>query len=148
MNFDRLFAYDDWANREEVQHLRSLATPAPQAIDILAHIVGAQRLWIHRLRSDPQGAAVWPKWSLDEIEEELAHLYHEWKSVLPVADLHAVVGYVNSKGERWSNRTEDILMHVIIHGGYHRGQIATLVRQGGEAPAFTDYIHCVRQGFI
>jgi uncharacterized damage-inducible protein DinB len=148
MNFERLFAYDDWANREEVRHLRSLAAPPTHALKIFAHIVGTEWLWIDRLRNERQRAAVWPDWNLDRCAEELARLYHEWKSVLPVADLHAVINYVNSKGEHWNSRTEDVLMHVVIHGGYHRGQIATLVRASGETPAYTDYIHCIRSGFI
>jgi uncharacterized damage-inducible protein DinB len=148
VNFENLFLYDDWANREEVRHLRSLAAPPAKAVTILAHIAGTQWLWLGRLRSDPKPAVVWPDWDLDRCEEELARLYHQWKSVLPVADLHAVVEYVNSKGERWSSRTEDILIHSVFHGAYHRGQIATLVRGSGQTPAYTDYIHCIRQGLI
>jgi len=37
-----------------------------------------------------------------------------------------------------------ILSHVIIHGGYHRGQIAILLRQAGSDPAVTDFIAYVR----
>jgi uncharacterized damage-inducible protein DinB len=33
---------------------------------------------------------------------------------------------------------------VALHGSYHRGQIALLMRQGGGAPAATDYIAFVR----
>ena len=91
---------------------------------------------------------MWPNWDLTRCEEEIARLYHEWKSILPVVDLHQVVEYVNSKGERWMSSADDILLHVIVHGGYHRGQIATLVRQSGETPAYTDYIHCIRSGLV
>ncbi|MGH9479278.1 MAG: DinB family protein [Terriglobales bacterium] len=39
----------------------------------------------------------------------------------------------------------DILMHVALHSGYHRGQIAADMRSGGLEPAYTDYIHWRRQ---
>lgn len=140
----KLFDYDDWANREEVRHLRSLSQTPPQAIRILAHIVGTEWLWLGRLRRD-QPAVVWPDLALDEIERQIDRLHGEWPREFGRAD---VVDYVNSKGETWSSRADDILMHVIIHGAYHRGQIATIVRQSGETPAYTDYIHCIRSGFV
>jgi len=140
----KLFEYDDWANREEVRHLRSLKAPPPQAMKILAHIVGTEWLWLGRLRGE-KPAVVWPDLTFDQIAEQIDRLRDEWPREFGRTD---VVEYVNSKGEKWSSRADDILMHVIIHGGYHRGQIATLVRQSGETPAYTDYIHCVRSGFI
>jgi uncharacterized damage-inducible protein DinB len=43
---------------------------------------------------------------------------------------------------------EEILTHVTIHSAYHRGQIASDVRSAGLEPAYTDYIHAVRQRFL
>ena len=40
---------------------------------------------------------------------------------------------------------EDVLTHVIIHSGYHRGQIAMLLGRAGHETAYTDFIHCIRQ---
>jgi uncharacterized damage-inducible protein DinB len=140
----RLFDYDDWANREEVRHFRSLPAPPQKAIRILAHIVGTEWLWLGRLRGE-RPREVWPDLTLDQIVEQIDRLHKEWPREFGRND---AVEYVNSKGERWSSRADDILMHVIIHGGYHRGQIATLVRQSGETPAYTDYIHCVRSGLL
>ncbi|HEY6147556.1 MAG TPA: DinB family protein [Thermoanaerobaculia bacterium] len=39
-------------------------------------------------------------------------------------------------------------MHVVIHGGYHRGQIAAELRAAGFTPAYTDYIEAVRRGRV
>jgi uncharacterized damage-inducible protein DinB len=58
------------------------------------------------------------------------------------------VKYRNSKGEPWSSRVEDILIHVLFHSAYHRGQIALQMRASGLTPAYTDFIHAVRQGFV
>jgi uncharacterized damage-inducible protein DinB len=35
-----------------------------------------------------------------------------------------------------------------MHSSYHRGQIAADMRAAGVTPAFTDFIHAVRQGFV
>lgn len=58
------------------------------------------------------------------------------------------VTYKNTKGEPWSNTVEDILTHVLLHSAYHRGQIASQMRADKEQPAYTDFIHAVRQGVI
>ena len=56
--------------------------------------------------------------------------------------------YKNSKGEPWTSSVRDILTHVFMHSAYHRGQIATDMRQAGHVPAYTDFIHGVRQGLV
>jgi uncharacterized damage-inducible protein DinB len=43
---------------------------------------------------------------------------------------------------------QDVLTHVVLHSAYHRGQIASQMRAGGEQPAYTDFIHAARQGLI
>jgi len=37
---------------------------------------------------------------------------------------------------------------VVMHSAYHRGQIASSLRAAGLAPAYTDFIHGIRQGFV
>jgi DinB family len=39
-------------------------------------------------------------------------------------------------------------MHVVMHGTYHRGQIAAEVRAAGGAPEYTDFIHAVRAAAV
>ena len=65
-----------------------------------------------------------------------------------VADLSQTVTYKNTKGEAWSSSIGDILTHVLMHSAYHRGQIASHMREQGHTPAYTDFIHAVRQGHI
>ncbi len=55
------------------------------------------------------------------------------------------VAYRNSQGTPFETSREDILTHVTNHGGYHRGQIATILRNVDAVPAVTDYIAYVRQ---
>ena len=84
------------------------------------------------------------------------HLHYEWairaahagKHVLCEKPLARTIVYTNSKGEPWSSRVSDVLMHVVLHGGYHRGQIAADLREAGFTPAYTDYIEAVRRGWV
>jgi len=147
MEISRLFTYNDWANRQEVARLGAIATPT-RAVRILAHIIAAEWLWIARLRQSEPRLAVWPELTLEQCASEIETLRDAWNGYLHEAALDTVIRYTNSLGEQWSNRVDDVLTHVIIHGAYHRGQIATIVREGGDEPAYTDYIHCIRNGFI
>jgi uncharacterized damage-inducible protein DinB len=74
-----------------------------------------------------------------------------WKQYLAAsteATLARTVNYKNSKGEPWDSRAEDVLLHVVMHSAHHRGQIAADLRAAGATPAYTDFIHAVRQGLI
>jgi len=42
------------------------------------------------------------------------------------------------------SRVEDILLHVVLHGCYHRGQVAIALREAGAEPSATDFIAFVR----
>ena len=43
---------------------------------------------------------------------------------------------------------DDVLLHVIMHSAYHRGQVATDMRAAAFTPAYTDFIHAISQGFL
>jgi uncharacterized damage-inducible protein DinB len=150
-HYTRLFAYDDWANREVLAALRTVKKPSAQSLKFIAHILAAERLWFDRLQQCDQTVMVWPAMTLDECDFMASALAKLWKSYLSVSSedqLATTVRYHNSKGELWSSRVDDILTHLIMHSVYHRGQIATDMRSVGLTPAYTDFIHSVRQGFV
>ena len=143
----QLLRYDDWANREVLRALQS--APRERSCTLLAHVVGAEWLWLGRLRQDPQPSAVWPAWSLEECAARLQPLLEDWRGFLETTpDLDATIRYENSKGEIWESGVRHVVTHVVLHSAYHRGQIAQDARASGTAPAYTDFIHCMRQGFV
>jgi uncharacterized damage-inducible protein DinB len=149
----RQFVYDAWANGEVLAAITasgSGSSPA-RSLHLLAHIVSAEQLWLERLRQHPQSLPVWPEFALDQCATQLAHLTKLWDEYfvqLSPAQLSDEISYRNSRGEPWSSSVQDVLTHIVMHSAYHRGQIASLMRAGGNAPAYTDYIHAVRQGLI
>ena len=36
----------------------------------------------------------------------------------------------------------------VMHGAYHRAQVAAVIRESGGEPAYTDFIHAARQGLL
>jgi uncharacterized damage-inducible protein DinB len=102
-----------------------------------------------RLRRRPQALPVWPELDLATCGQYLEELSRTWPEYLDDApDATEKIPYTNSKGETWTSTVEEILTHVVIHSAYHRGQIASDVRANGGVPAYTDYIHAVRNGLI
>jgi uncharacterized damage-inducible protein DinB len=144
-HFKRLFAYDQWANREV---LAVLPNAPPRSLELMAHIVSAQRLWWERLQQRSQTFPVWPNFNLDQCMQQAKEVAHLWDDYLRAADYDLIITYKNTVGEPWSNRVADILTHVITHSVYHRGQIAINMREAGLTPAYTDFIHSIRQGFV
>jgi uncharacterized damage-inducible protein DinB len=150
-HFTRLFAYDAWANHEVLATLRAAPFAPARSLQFIAHILAAERLWWERLEGKEQSLPVWPEFTIAESENLAADLAQSWKTYLAARsenDLEQSVTYRNSKGETWSSRKDDILMHVVMHSAYHRGQIATDMRGAGSTPPYTDFIHSVRQGFV
>ena len=146
----RLLRYDVWANQETLRSLSQQAAP-PKSLRWLGHIVGAERLWIARLVGEPPSLSVWPDLTIEQYRfhlEELSRLWPEYMSGMRPERLSDDISYVNSKGEPWNSTIGDILTHITIHSGYHRGQIASDMRTAGQEPAYTDYIHAVRVGAI
>jgi uncharacterized damage-inducible protein DinB len=147
----KLFAYNHWATAEAISSLRAAVSPPDRALKIAAHVLGAEWLWLARLRNEPPPVPVWPEWALDDMQNAMDGLRGEWNCYfagLAENGLSRDVAYVNTKGETWSNTVQDILTHVTIHSAYHRGQVATKLREAGHEQAYTDFIHCVRQGLL
>jgi uncharacterized damage-inducible protein DinB len=145
-DFRRLFRYDAWANREILGAWQSQAPPA-RSLLWLTHILWAERIWYERLNQLPAAYTVAPALSVADCAAEAESRAAEWDLYLSRANeglLDQTSHYRNSKGEPWSSTVADILMHVLMHSTYHRGQIAADMRAAGQTPAYTDFIHGVR----
>ncbi len=147
----QLFAYDHWANREVLQSLHAVEPPPSRSLRLMAHVLGTEYVWLSRIQQQPARLAVWPDLSLTDCDKHATRLAGLWSDYLESASadhISRTVNYKNSKGESWSNSVRDILMHVVMHSAYHRGQIATDMRAAGHTPAYTDFIHAVRQEMV
>lgn len=147
----REFAYDAWANEEVLAAIRTAGGDNARSLQLISHVLAAERVWLDRLRQVPQSVAVWPQPDLAWCEAEAAELKRLWLEYLELitaGDVAQSISYKNSKGEAWTSAIVDVLTHVVIHSAYHRGQIASHMREKGQTPAYTDFIHGVRQGLV
>ena len=150
-HISNLLSYDAWANREVLGSLQALEAPPARSVNLLAHIVSAERLWLERLLAEKQTLPVWPIFTLEQCNLEVEQLPGLWKGYLTSlgeAGLSDTTTYKNTKGETFTSQKQDILLHVVMHSAYHRGQIAADMRAAGFTPPYTDFIHAVRQGVL
>jgi uncharacterized damage-inducible protein DinB len=90
---------------------------------------------------------VWPDLSLEQcaaLVQANQRALADYVDALTPERLSRGVTYVNSAGRQFTSSIEDILLHIALHGSYHRGQIAWALRRGGSVPMATDYIAFVR----
>lgn len=149
-----LIAYDKWANAlvfgavgglSGGQLRRSVASSFPSVGATLGHIVGAEWLWLRRWRGESPGSI--PAWAA---EPEVADLRSRLTAVeaerdafladLCDADLERVVSYRTIAGQAHADPLGNLVRHVVNHSTYHRGQVATQLRQFGLTPPSTDLI--------
>jgi uncharacterized damage-inducible protein DinB len=154
----QLFAYSKWANSlmfgaagllspEEFGAAAPSSFPSVSAT--LAHLVFGEWAWLQRwLGRSPTAAPGWVsrralrdlKIQLDEVEVERGALLQR----LTDADLDQPLTYQNLSGQAFTNRLGDLMRHVVNHSTYHRGQLATQLRQLGKTPPGTDLILFLR----
>jgi uncharacterized damage-inducible protein DinB len=142
----RLFDHAEWANAHVIAALESQAV-TPDIVELFAHVLGAEEIWLSRLEQRPSRLAVWPSLTVAQVAEAAqsnASSYRAYLDRLTPDDLPREVAYKNSAGQTFSTPIMDILTHVAMHGSYHRGQVALRIRRDGGVPAPTDFIAFVR----
>jgi uncharacterized damage-inducible protein DinB len=144
----KMFAYDKWANHRIYNALNMQAGVPHKCVWLFAHLLAAQNIWHGRLIGKASGLSVFPGLTLQQCKEKMSEIELVWGRYLvdiSESDLDALITYQNNAGMTFHNSVADILLHILYHGSYHRGQIAQLLRQSGLEPAKTDYIFYVRE---
>ena len=155
--------YRGWFEYEKDSHRKVLASletvpeegrrsePFQKALNIMAHIVAARRMWLHRFEpsSFERPANLFPTDATrDGLLADLAVMERDWSDYfqrLTESELERVFTYQTSEGLWFRSVVTDVLTQVYGHSLYHRGQIASLVRAAGGQPAMTDFIFWSRE---
>ena len=129
--------------------LRDMRTSHSSVWGTLKHIYQADAIWLRRLSGEETAKLS----DADEVSD-LPGLQKSWQVIqarlielagsLNGADWTRVVEYRFLSGEEARSPIYEILLHVVNHGTYHRGQIVTMLRQLGAEPIPTDFIRFVR----
>ena len=158
-DFRQLYEYNSWANRRTLeacaalndeQFTRDLGSSFRSIRDTLAHVCEVEWLWLERWRGHSQTSirpgsdfptfdSLRRRW--DEVEASLA----SYVKALKPEDIARVIEHKTTKGVPQSAPHWQMLQHLVNHGTYHRGQVATLLRQLGSTPISTDLIFYYRE---
>src|SRR5579864_5323930 len=154
-----LYEFNAWANRRSMsaaatlpaeQFIKPMGSSFSSVCDTLAHIYGAEWLWLERF----QGRS--PSSLPDTAQfQDVASLQVRWTEFEPrllsfvrgvtQADLDRVMEYKTLKFGVYKNPLWQSMQHLVNHGSYHRGQVTTLLRQLGAEPILTDLMHFYRE---
>jgi uncharacterized damage-inducible protein DinB len=155
----QLYDYNAWANRRAMeaasaltpeQFTKPLGSSFSSIRDTLAHICGAEWIWLERFQGRSPSA-------LPEISQfaDVENLRQHWDELetrlltyvrgLKQNDLDRIFEYKTLKFGVYKNPLWQSLQHVVNHGTYHRGQVTTMLRQHGAQPILTDLMHFYRE---
>lgn len=143
-----LFAHLRWSDQRALASLRASNGQPSQARELYAHVLGAEEVWLARLEGRTPAIPVWPDFDIEQCAAWTERSHRNWDGYLrglaSADQLEQEVAYVNSAGDAFRSTVRDILLQAALHGQYHRGQVALLLRASGFEPATTDYIAMVR----
>jgi uncharacterized damage-inducible protein DinB len=159
-----LYAYDRWANRRLLDAVARLGPgeatrpvggqfSTPTLKGLLAHILGAEDLWLQRLRGQSPTAIIedadFP--DLDALRARWGAVeqgVREFVDALTAAEIDRLVEYRDTQGRRFVLPLWVLLHHVANHSTHHRSEVATMLTMVHGAPPPTDLVvyHLVASG--
>lgn len=148
----RMYDHLQWADDLSYSEVGSMSRDTPEfarAEAIYAHLASTQQVWLARIEGSSARNPIWPDIGVDAAHGLFADGIAGFRAILNSIDAHErslddAITYRNSRGDEFTNSVGDTLVHVALHGSYHRGQLALLARQSGAQPVLTDYIAYVR----
>ncbi len=154
------FAYDAWARAQFVAALKTLkdeefTRALGPGLDSLAakmaHLTDADDLWLLRIvegKSPPQMPDNKRFKTVGEFFKHLMNVGHRKAQLvmgLKEDALAKPITYTNTHGKTFTQPLSELLQHILFHGQYHRGQMASCLRALGKTPPETDLVVYYRQ---
>lgn len=121
----------------------AVAQAMPQNLVTLQHMYLAQVVWLARVSGDEDAQIIHytaPD-NIDELSAAVRQIHGQWQQWAgELQDFGTIIRHSNLKGEPFQMPAWQIVLHLVNHGSYHRGQVAAMLRANGFAPPATDLI--------
>lgn len=154
-----LYDYNAWANQRGLdsaaaltveEFTKPLGSSFSSVRDTLAHIWGSEWLWLERFQGRSPSSlpdagqfnelsSMRTRWQEDEVR------LHKFVIALTQDDLDRAHEYRTLNFGQYKNPLWQSMQHMVNHSTYHRGQIATMLRQLNAKPLSSDLIHFYRE---
>lgn len=149
-----LYNYNFWARDQQLaacaalseeQLARPLGSSFGSLRDTLAHLLGADWVWLQRFHGQSPRSFPWANeiQALEAIRGRWQSIEEDMRAYLAVLMPEALatpLTYQNFKGETWTYPLWQCLVHLVNHGTYHRGQVTMALRQLGSTPPGIDFL--------
>ncbi|HAL57821.1 MAG TPA: damage-inducible protein DinB [Bacteroidetes bacterium] len=149
-----LYEFDTWATTRmldvvaalpEELYTKNLGSSFGSMHGTLVHIYAGGRIWLDRWKGEPrpQLVKVEDVPTFQRLKDERARWSKdmaEFLSALTEEQLQTPLSYTDTKGATHSQILWKQMQHLVNHSTFHRGQVATLLRQLGIKPPPTDLI--------
>lgn len=152
-----MFKYHAWANQTILGRIKELPSSVlsqgvnssfPTIAHALSHIYAVDKMWYLVVTGTGMREALQACISLSEsilysvdeyanIFAQLSEQYREW--FRSQADLEQTILLDNPFAGIRQTRLSEIVLHLVNHGTYHRGNVSTMLRQLGHASTMNDY---------
>ena len=140
-----------WADGRILDALEESETKNKELLKLVRHVAVAEQVWLSRLLG--KGSEQYSLWAEAEdlttirtMFAENAEQYRFYMDGLEESNLDEIVDYANQSGNLFRTSVRDILLQVLLHGQYHRGQINRALRIESAEPVQVDYITFARLG--
>jgi len=144
--FIDLFRYNQWSNNKVMGVLRVNEVPE-NSLSFMSHLVVAEIVWLSRTVNEDFGSfGLWKAMDIEKLSLLQSDFDRKWIEMIQMTtDFNKEITYQNTKGDSYSSKLSEIIIHVANHSTYHRGQIAIDLRENGIQAASTDYIFYKRE---
>jgi uncharacterized damage-inducible protein DinB len=154
-----LRAFSSWATNRildavtqlsDEQFRRDMKASHGSIYRTLAHMVGAEKIWLERWTGKPNPVFMKPEEvpSLRDIKarwEQVGYDTAKFFGSMTDKKLQDTFTMATASGEQHTHTFAQALLHVVDHSTYHRGQIITMLRQMGITPPTTGMIVFFRE---
>jgi uncharacterized damage-inducible protein DinB len=140
--FLKWYEYNAWANRKVIGCLERQAVTDVKILSVFGHLMAANFIWLNRIKDLPKSKyELWGNYDLVELRTMVEEADRLWMNFLHEHEsFDRIMKYRNYVGDYFENNVQQIMIHLVNHGTYHRGQVALLLRQKDYEPVNTDFI--------
>ena len=144
-HFLNLFQYNAWANGLILQSIEEKSIQNQKIELLFSHLLTAQKVWLNRCINKDEDFELWSmKQDLVDFLNQNTLDWLNYLESLENSSFENSINYQNTKGQEFNTLLKDILIHIVNHGTYHRGQIIQLLKEERITLPQTDYIFWVR----
>ncbi|MBF2708064.1 DinB family protein [Flavobacterium soyangense] len=127
--------YESWANNMVIDAFSKATFPLERTHQIISHNLNAFSIWLKRIKDEEVTLKLWDLHTVDELSLLNLNLYSDWSAyicTLDDTDFERKIHFT-FMGKKASISIEDLIIHLVNHSSYHRGQV--ILQLKGKLPA-------------